>query len=211
MKASRVVLLAAVLAAAALLWTDLRGQATAPPPRAAATSAPATCPVAVLDVEEVITNYQRAIDLRKGLENRRNALLLEDQKRKDAIAQIEATLRSLAEGSAEYVKQVNEMRRLAIDRDAFLRFETSLLESEHHRLLRALYEDVAKMAAIVAQQAGYKVVLYVDRKLPKTNNSNELTAVLKDRKVVWADPSVDITETVLKRLNDALRTATSRP
>ena len=206
MKASRVVLMVAALATAALFWTDLRGQATAP-----AGPVPPQGSVAVLDVEEVITNYQRAIDLRKGLENRRNALLLEDQKRKDAMAQIEATLRALTEGSVEYLNQVNEMQRLAIDREVFLRVQTSLLESDHHRLLRALYEDVAKMAAIVAKEQGYRVALYVDRKLPKTNNSNELTAVLKDRKVVWADPSVDITETVLKRLNDALRTATSRP
>ena len=66
------------------------------------------------------------------------------------------------------------------------------------------------MAGIVAREMGFRVALYVDHTMPKTNNSNELSAVLKDRKVIYADPSVDITEAVLKRLNDAQR-ATTRP
>jgi Skp family chaperone for outer membrane proteins len=99
-----------------------------------------------------------------------------------------------------------------IDRDGSLKFEMSLLQSEHHRLLSALYEDVAKMAGLVAKDMGYKVVLYTDHKMPKTNNSTELTAVLKDRKVIYGDPSVDITEIVLKRLNDSQRpAATTKP
>jgi len=64
------------------------------------------------------------------------------------------------------------------------------------------------MAAIVAAEKGFRVALFMDHRLPKTNNSNELTAVLTNRKVVWADPSVDITEAVLKRLNDVQRAAT---
>src|ERR1035437_6060332 len=197
MKISRIAWVAlSVVGCGVLLWRESLGQGPAPAPAVGPQG-----PVAVLDVEEVLLNCQRANDLRSGLERRRVQLEGEDRKRKEEIDRLEAGLAGLSEGSAEYVKQVNSMRRLAIDRDAFLKFEMSLLQTEHHRLLSALYEDVAKMSGIVAKELGYKVVLYTDHKMPKTNNSNELTAVLKDRKVIWADPSVDITEIVLKRLN----------
>jgi Skp family chaperone for outer membrane proteins len=208
MKASRIAWITlAVVGCGVLVWRESLGQGPAPAPAPGAQG-----PVAVLDVEEVLLNYQRANDLRSGLERRRVALEGEDRKRKEEIDRLEAGLAGLTPDSAEYIKQVNAMRRLAIDRDGYLKFEMSLLQAEHHRLLEALYQDVAKMAGIVAQELHYKVVLYTDHKMPKTNNSTELTAVLKDRKVLWADPSVDITEIVLKRLNDSQRSApTTRP
>jgi Skp family chaperone for outer membrane proteins len=198
-------LVVAALAVGVLLWRDSLGQAPAPAPVVPQGS------LAVMDVEEVLLNYQHANDLRNDLEKRRQALDLEDRKRKEAIDRDEAQLPGLTEGSPEYVNKVNEMRRLAIDRDGFIKFEMQLLQAEHHRRLEALYDEVVKMATAVAKENGYKVVLYADHKMPKTRDSTELTAVLKDRKVVCNDPSVDITELVLKRLNDASRTPTTRP
>jgi Skp family chaperone for outer membrane proteins len=196
---------AAVVAVGFAVWTELRGQPAAP----AAPLNPQG-PIAVLDAEEIMLNYQRATDLRRELETRRLALVAEDNKRKDQIVAIEASLSQLMPDSADFDKQVNEMRRLSIDRAAALQFETSLLEAKHHRLLSVLYEDITKMAGIVANQMGYRVVLDWNHQMPRTKNSEELTAVMRDRKVLYADNSVDITEAVLKRLNDAHR-ATTRP
>ena len=87
--------------------TGARGAA---PARSAGPEVVAKGPVVVVDVEEVVENYNRAKDVRKELETRRAQVDAEMQKRKDAITAIETMLKSgqLTEGSAEYNKQVNE-------------------------------------------------------------------------------------------------------
>jgi Skp family chaperone for outer membrane proteins len=202
MKVSRIFLVGlAVLGAGALLWQSSAAQTAALPK-----SVPVR--VAVLDVMEVLENYQRAKDLLDGLQKRKQQLDAEDVKRKENLDRIEAELDQLKKGAPEYEKRFNELQRLVIDREVWKKFQSAILLREHHALTRLLYEEIQQMAAQVAKEQSYQIVLYYERKMPESKSTPELGAILESRKVVYHDPSVDLTGTVLKRLNEAGRAAT---
>ncbi|HUT59679.1 MAG TPA: OmpH family outer membrane protein [Phycisphaerae bacterium] len=201
MKASRIVLvLGCAAVVGVMVWTNGFAQTDT-----AAQAKPSR--VAVLDVKEVLENYERAKDLMNDLQKRGMQLEEEDKQRKAAIDRIEAEMQQLKPGGPEYKKRAMEQQKLVIERDVWKKFQTSVLLGEHHGLTRILYEDIRKMAALVAEQQGIDIVLYTEHKMPETKSSPELGKVLEDRKVLYAAPSVDLTETVLKRLNQAHRTA----
>ena len=199
--------------AAMMLWTLGQAPAAPPPPAPPAPTVVAKGPVVVVDVEEVVENYNRAKDVRKELETRRAQVDAEMQKRKDAITAIETMLKSgqLTEGSAEYNKQVNEQARLAFQMEGDQKYMMGMLLIDRHRLLRSIYDDVNAAVAAVAKERKYTIVLQTNHKMPRTGSMEELRQMIQDRKVLYGDPSEDITEMVLKHLNDAGRAAGTRP
>lgn len=206
MKVSRTAWVAlASLTAAVLVWRVSGGLATAAPAAPAPAAAPTS--VAAVDVKELLENYQRAKDLKETLNKRQKQLQDEATKRKQAFESINDDLKGLKEGSPEFEKRVNEQRRMAIEADSWIKFESQLLEADSHRLFRALYEDIRKMTALVAQEQGYKIVLFAEHTMGRSNTTSDLAAMIENRKVLYADPSVDLTEVVLRKLNEANRAA----
>jgi Skp family chaperone for outer membrane proteins len=209
MKASRVAWVAlAAAAVGVLLWKDSLGQAPAAGGGAGAGPAPGT--VAVVDVEEVIRNYSRATEVKKGLDESYRKVDLEMKTRREALDTIEVMLKSgnIMEGSAEYNKLIREHAEKAYKMDAYQKYELGMLLIEQHASLLGVYEDVNAAIAKVAKDRHFKVVLQTDHKMPKTATPDELRRLIQDRKVVFGDLSVDITKDVLTELNNARRTAT---
>ncbi|HXX94363.1 MAG TPA: hypothetical protein VEN81_12075, partial [Planctomycetota bacterium] len=57
-------------------------------------------------------------------------------------------------------------------------------------------------AELVARERGYSMVLRSER-LPVLNDPEPLSSQISGRALVWHDASSDITDEVLKRLNEA--------
>ena len=199
MKTSRMVLvLVGVALVAGLTYRDLMAQAAAKKPAG---------PVAVCDIKELLENFQKAKDMMNGLNDRR--LKLENEE-KDRIAKtdgIQAEIKELKAGSPEYEKRFSELQRLTFDREVWKKFESAVLLREHHRYTRMLYDDMRNTVAQIAKEQGIQVVLFIEHRIPETQNSPELGQVMESRKVIYADPSADITEQVLKRMNDDYKAA----
>ena len=161
--------------------------------------------VAVCDVVQVFNNYVRANDLTAKLTEQTEAIKGEDEKRRKAIETLEMELEGLLKGSKEYQQRYNEMHRQRINRQAWLKYEEDMARREHHRLTSEMYVEVRKMIAQVARQMGYQIVLYFKRGEMESNNTTELRQQIELRKVLYADASVDLTDTVLMRLNETYR------
>jgi len=78
---------------------------------------------------------------------------------------------------------------------------------EHRRYTKQLYEEILAVVAQVAKQRGIDVVLYVEREVVQTEDTRELLTMIERRKVLYASDQVDLTQTVLARLNEAYRAA----
>ena len=76
---------------------------------------------------------------------------------------------------------------------------------EHHRLTKEMYEEINKVIAAVARDRGVQVVFYAERESLQTRDTPELLQLIERRKVLYADPSVDMTEEVLTRANEGYR------
>ncbi|MGA2265503.1 MAG: OmpH family outer membrane protein [Phycisphaerae bacterium] len=171
-------------------------------------SAPASAPVArvaVCDVQEIFTNYTRAKDLLAQLNDKRQALAAEDEQRGKALDALEVELGGLKPGSKEYEARLAEAERLRIDRTVSEQSGEAALRREHRRLTMEMYAEVSKMAEAVAKERGFNLVIYRDPDLVDTDETLELLSQIRSRKVLYSDPSLDITKDVLARLNEAYR------
>lgn len=159
--------------------------------------------IAVCDIKEILANFPKAKDLFADLQKRRTEIEMEDKKRRDALENIEGELAQLKRGGTEWERRFAEMQRLGIDREVWIKHQNGMMMHEHHKITRALYEEVVQAAGKVARDRGYHLVLSYDRNMPETANSQELGAVLETRSVIWTDSQVDITEDVLKQIKSA--------
>ena len=85
-------------------------------------AAPAPKGIAVCDLVEVFNNYQRAKDLTTRLNERREAIKAEAQKRTKAVEALRLELDNYKKGSAKYKQTQNEIMRQSIERMAYLQF-----------------------------------------------------------------------------------------
>jgi Skp family chaperone for outer membrane proteins len=196
MKTSRICLLvtAALIAGGVVLTTSL-----------AQTARPAAARLAVCDLVDVFNNYQRAKDLTAKLNDRRDAIKAESKKRQKAVDELKMELEGLKKGSRKYEQTFNEIARLSIEHKAYLQYQDALAIRDHHNLTKEMYNEIVDMIARVAQQGGYALVLQRQTGKLDAPNTNELLRQIYNRKVLYAADRMDITETVLLRLNQAYR------
>jgi len=192
-------------AAAALAWIFPLSAQQGPAPIGGAADKPANATVAVCDVVVVFNEYQRAKDLTLRLNERRDALRAENEKRGKAIDVLRTELEGLKAGSKEYEQRLNEVQRLTIERTAWLQFQESLIMRDHQRLTREMYEQILRMIQTVGEQQGFLVVIQRDKESLESQSTQELIQKIASRKVLYNHSSVDITDSVLARLNDQYR------
>ncbi len=198
MKAARVyVLVIAVLLGGAVLLD----RSFAQPP----STAGGPTKVAVCDVVKVFKNYNRAKDLTAALNGKRETVTAEAEKRLQAINTIGMELEELVRGSKEYERRFNEARRLTIERTVWLKFEEDLMMRDHHRLTKEMYQETIKMVGLIAQERGVQIVLSRMSEDLQSENTPQLLQQIERRKALYATDDVDMTDTVLKRLNEAYR------
>ncbi len=161
--------------------------------------------VAVCDIVEVFNNYERAKDLTSKLNERTKGIEGENQTRLKSLEAIKMELEGLNPGSPEHDQRLNELQRLSIERDAWLKFQETLARREHVRFTQQMYEEILGTIGEISREKGIQIVLYREKDFQQAANTAELLQQIQLRKVLYSDQSIDITETVLERLNLAYR------
>jgi len=166
--------------------------------------------VAVCDVVQVFNNYARANDLTETLNQKRQEIQAESQKRQQAVENLQQEMQGLLEGSEEYERRFGEIQRMSIDREAWMRHQEGTLMREHHRLTGEMYEEIVKTIEQIAKEGGIDVVLFRARGKIESQNTQQLLQQIEGRKVLYASDGVDLTDTVLTRLNEAYKAGKGR-
>ncbi len=187
-----VTILAGLLAGALLA-----GRSTAAPE----TSSPSA--VAVCDIVDIFNQYDKAEALLSTLNARREAIQTEANKQGERIQQQMQMLQDLSPGESQYEKVFQDVQRMRFQREAYLKFQEALALREHSRLTQEMYQEILNMIEQVAASRGAEVVLFREPKEIQAENTQELLAKIERRKVLYWSPRVDITATVLDRLNKA--------
>jgi outer membrane protein len=186
------------LAGATLLLKDTSAQTT---PSASAPMAK----VAICDIQEIFANYNKAKDLLAQLNDNRQAVNAEVEKRGKAIDALQMELEGLKQGSKEYEARAAEIQRQTIDRAVYKQFQDSQILHEHRKLTVEMYNETVKMIAKVAKEQGYNLVLYREHELVETEDMVQLFDQIRSHKVLYSDESLDITKDVLAKLNEAYK------
>ncbi len=162
--------------------------------------------LAVCDIEAIFRNYDRATDLLERLNDDRIRIKNEYEQRGKAVQALELELGALKEGSEEFEARFQEIQRLGIESNTYLQFNESLIRRKHHRLTEEMYQEILVGIARAAQEKGIDLVLYLDEQVAQSaKDAMELLAQIRNRKVLYSRESLDITQVVLDRLNQAYR------
>ena len=185
-----------VVAALALAWQTGIAQNAAKAPVPAAR-------VAVCDIASVFNRYQRATDLSNQFNERRDRIKEQDKTKGEQMDQVEKMLKELKSDSKEYQEQSATMEKLTVERTVWRKMQEQAVIKDHRDLTEQMYQEIIKVIAQLAKDQGYDLVLYLDAAEMNSETTSELLGKIAQRKVLYCDPSMDITETVLQRANAA--------
>ncbi len=174
---------------------------------AQAPAAPPATPtrVAVCDVAKVFNNYQRAKDLTAEFEQRRRRIKVEDDRRDARLKQLQATLSALKPGSKEHETRLAEYMKASIERQVWRKMQEELAIRQHRRLTEEMYKEILRAVDAVAKERGFDLVIYLENVPIASASTSELLNKIAQRKVLYHDPRIDITQTVLQRVNSRYR------
>ena len=196
MNASRIcVFLTAALVGGAVLLTSSAAQ----PAR------PALTRIAVCDFVDIFNNYARAKEETAKLNERRQQIKAEMDKREKAIEALNLERDSYKQGSKKYEEMAGQITWQTLQNEAWLRYQENLTLSDHRNLTREMYKEIKAMIAKVAKQRGVILVLQREPETLETQNTAELLRQIYGRKVLYSADELDITETVLLSLNQAYK------
>jgi len=196
MKTSRIYLLAiiALVGIAAFLTNSIAQQ-----------TAPVRGQIAFCDLVSIFNNYQRAKDLTTELNERRNAIKAESDKRTKAVETLRMELENYKKGSQQYDQTFNEVARQSIELDAYLRYQEQLALRDHRGLTEEMYKEIIAAVTKVATQQGISVVMQREQEPLNAEDTKVMLQQIYNRKVLYFNGDLDITEMVLTSLNQSYK------
>ena len=149
----------------------------------------------------LINSYERMQDEQKTNLAKRDKLRVEQNKRVEEMKQLAAKLKQHTPESEAYRKTEEDLREKQAGFEAWGRVEQQKLIEEETRIIRGVYEEIERATAEFAKKNGYVVILKEDELDLAKAAGRELKLTLALRKILYVDPSVDVTAKVLALLN----------
>lgn len=157
--------------------------------------------VACIDVVRVFNEYQRQKDLSEEMKQVQQKLELENQQRRQRIDSLQATLDAMNQNDPAYVQKLREMMEMQIDYKNWFEVRQASLNREIAFWSAKMYREIAKATEDIAQQQGYDIVLYKDEFQTAATDPNEVREQIRVRKLIYANPRVDLSQVVQEKLN----------
>jgi Skp family chaperone for outer membrane proteins len=196
---------AAVLVTAAVVWM-VSATLSAARNDAPAAASPAGTKVGVVDLVRVFNDFKQTKALNQKMQDYRNKLGEQKDKRQQEINAERAALDAFSPDSADWFKRNEELKKKRFEFEIWQAMESDALTEHHLRWVKRTYESVTKEIADVAKQRGLQLV--VTREEMDTPSTNDTSKILQatfqqilNRKVVYSDSNIDVSDEVLANLN----------
>lgn len=160
--------------------------------------------VAVVNIEHAFDNLAEKAAVEAEIRARGERLGEEEQERRERIRGLREDLDVLAPGAQAHREKQDELEREAFELQNWAQFQQQRLQREHILQTERLYRKLTEALGRVAEDEGYDIVLFREA-IPRfqAENPQELVAQIQMRKVLHANESVDITDRVIQRMNNA--------
>jgi Skp family chaperone for outer membrane proteins len=191
----------ALLASHSLAVAQTRSPETNTPPSQAADSPPPPAIIGTIDMKLVFDGYEK---IKFALEQLK-AEGLAKQGQLNTItgemASIKKQAETFAPGSADYKRLEDKMSELKVRYQTEGEKAEREIDQRYAEILNTFHKEVQSMVGLVAQRKGLTFVVQIAN--PPANAASNPDAIMASmgRTVVYADPSVDITNWVLHNLN----------
>lgn len=200
---------AGLLAAAAVGLLTIAGSGWA---QAQGRSAPkASGRIATLDVVMLFNEYQRQKDLTEEMKGVKDKLEQENVARRQRIDALQATVNAMSPTDPGAVAKTRELFKEQIEYKNWSEMLQADMQREIGLWTAKIYEEVVEAARDVAEAEGYDAVLYADEFQPAGIDPDVVREQIRQRKVIYANPNVSLTQAVLDKLNAAYRAKPRAP
>ncbi len=157
--------------------------------------------VAACDIVRVFREYKRANDLNTELRAKELNLTTQEEKKQVEIKSLQREVAELNPNSEEYQNRFEEFLRKAHELEAWKKAQTSRLFAWHYRLTEEMFKEVLDAVEAIANREDYQLVLFKEPTELRAKDSTQLLQMMLQRKVLYVNPHLDITDKVLGRLN----------
>lgn len=167
---------------------------------------PAAIPVGVIDMVRVFNDCDQWKGIKDVLEKKTQQHNAEAEKRKEEITAKTQELDAYHPDKPEWAKCREDVARLRISAGVWAELQKNRFEQLQKQWVDRNYADISKIIADVAQRRGLVMVLVRDEiQADATKDYNQMFAQILNRKVVYYNPIIDVTEEVMKAHNDQFK------
>ena len=159
------------------------------------------CRVACLDVVTIFSQYDRQKDLTEEMRVINQEMQDEEQRRRGQIDSLQATLDAMSPDDSTMVKRQREMLQMQIDYKNWGELMQVDMAREVGLWTRQIYNEIMDATEEHAQRQGFDIVLYKDQPELVGFDPDAIRDQIRSRKLLYYNPTVDITQTVLDKLN----------
>lgn len=157
--------------------------------------------LACVDVIKVFNEYDRQKDLSEELAQWERKSKEENDQRLAALDKLQAELSQLSPDDPTTRERMREMRRQTQEYQLWRKTRESDLTAEAGRWSIQIYREIRQNISELAEQEGYDMVFYRGRFEEISMDPEVVQEQIRDIKLLYATPSVDITQRVIDKLN----------
>lgn len=158
--------------------------------------------IGVVRFTALVNGYKRMQGEQDASVKKRTRLQQDQDTKQSEINTLTAKLQQHTPDSEAYKKTDAELREKKAAMDTWMRVKQDELITEDTRIMREVYEDVEAAASDFGKKNGYSLILKEDDLDLGKASIAELKIKVALRKVLYSDPSIDVTDALLKVLND---------
>ena len=187
------------LAAGIVLWAVTRDHAANPPAGGASATSPTR--VAVIDIVRVFNEFDQTKVLNQKMSALENDLTNQDQKKNQELETQKAALKAYAPSSAEYKKQNDELKRMMVEYQIWKLSKQDEVAQAHLDWINKTYKKVEDQVGATAKAKNFQLVITRQELDTSITDSKVMLKQIIERKVIYSDASIDLTDEVLSSLN----------
>ncbi|MEM7629607.1 MAG: OmpH family outer membrane protein [Planctomycetota bacterium] len=160
--------------------------------------------VAVVDLVQVLEGLSERTDLERNLERELEARRQQIQEINNQMQTVQADLETLGREAPGYREKLRELFELRAVGEARTQAINQIVSIEKGAVFRELYEKIEAAIAEISARDGYDAVLLNDSTFPIPQNATDIDVerAILSRSVLYAHPSVDITDTLVAYMNN---------
>jgi Skp family chaperone for outer membrane proteins len=157
-------------------------------------------PVAVLNLDRILKNYQPLQDQLEPLKREAKELEENAQLRQAEIETVATRLRTTQPGTPEFQRLQQEGLKLQNELRQFVETERQSLQKKEAAVLVAFQRRLDRAVSQYARQHGIQLVLRQQESLVEEDPSLQNVLNALNRRVLYQDDALDITEEILEAL-----------
>ncbi|MDD5063561.1 MAG: OmpH family outer membrane protein [Phycisphaerae bacterium] len=157
--------------------------------------------IAVVSIRKIFQDCKKSVGYREEAAAEQNKIIAELEKLSGEIDAEKAGLKTLKEGSSDYMTRAKGLFEKQASYQARQEFYKQQLELKDKMWTKELYQDILRTAGEIAKEKRLDLVLREDEVDFSETNANELGLALRMQKLLYSGGCLDITDEITARLD----------